>query len=196
MTEQKRDVVVMGPAGQATARIATEDDRVAWGIPAGAAVVEIINPGEMATAYPADRVQVHCSAGPDGAAITPPGHPSWCDLDACTAHTRHHHQSTSEIVAADPTHNTLHTTVIEAYLIHSPDYIYRKTELWLEINIGPDDMGNDVDSEYYQLTLHQTRELHEALGRLLAKLANANPSTTHKQARNTHLSARLPVVVV
>jgi hypothetical protein len=30
-------------------------------------------------------------------------------------------------------------------------------------------MGNEVDTEYYQLTLRQLRELHEALGRLLAK---------------------------
>jgi hypothetical protein len=170
MAEQERDIVVMGPANEATVRVATEDDQVAWGIAAGGVVVEVANPGTMATVYSADRVRVHCSNGRGGEAVTPPDHPSWCDLDACTAHVCDSHRSASEIVAADATDNMLFATVIEAYLTYSPNYVHRKTSAWLEINIGPDDMGNEVDTEYYQLTLRQLRELHEALGRLLAKV--------------------------
>jgi hypothetical protein len=125
MDAQERDVVVMGPASEATVRIATEDDQVAWGIAAGV-VVEIVNPGAMATVYSADRVRVHCSDGRGGEAVTPSGHPSWCDLDACTAHVCDGHRSASEILPAEPTENMLFATVIEAYLTHSPNYVYRK----------------------------------------------------------------------
>jgi hypothetical protein len=98
-------------------------------------------------------------------------HPSWCDPTTCTVADSWPygaHQSASHVVTADPPV----TVVAELHLASAMPGLAPDTLLLLEF-------GVDEAATIVPLTLHQARELHVALDKLLAASARGPVKGPH-----------------
>lgn len=108
----------------------------------------------------------------------PLSHPRWCDPAYCTiseAGPQGAHHSASHVVPADPPVET----VAELHLVSTMRGIAPQILLMLDLDLDHDlrpetaacfgyAADSDPDSTTYPMTLHQARDLHAALGKLLA----------------------------
>jgi hypothetical protein len=96
----------------------------------------------------------------DGMPTPTRSHPMWCDPSICTvAESLPYgiHQSASQVVPADPPV----TVVAELHLTSTTRGLAPDTLLMLELDAGD-------EANQFPLTLHQARQLHAALDKLLA----------------------------